>query len=380
MAMEKKYLIINIGSTSKKYGLYFDKSLALKIHLEDRNPEYFSTVNGEEKKITKNEYERSIEYLLERAKGLIKDKKEIIAIGIRIVAPGIYFQKNRIIDKKFMSELKTASNIAPLHIKPTLKEINSLKKLFPKVKICGISDSEFHANIPDVSRYYSIPKEIASKFEILRYGYHGISVKAALLEVKKLMGNLPSRIILCHLGGGSSITAVKDGKSLDTSMGFTPLEGIMGSTRSGNIDVLLGLYLIKKLKIKNPEEYFNTKCGLLGLSKTSGDLRDLIKSKNEDSLLAIDIFANQIKKQIGAYHALLNGLDILIFTGGIGVGSVVARLKICKNLDSLGVVIDEKLNQENKHKSICASSSKVKILVIDSDEMGQILEDMLTLL
>ncbi|MBS3168725.1 acetate/propionate family kinase [Candidatus Woesearchaeota archaeon] len=353
--MEGRVLIINIGSTSKKYALYSDKMLCT-ITLNNDLTGYYKSKQTTKLKINSKEYKYSINFIINFLvnSNLIKSKDEINKIVIRIVSPGIYFQKNRLIDKEFISKLKIAKSMAPLHISPTLEEIKLLKKEFPRTKLIAISDSAFHSTLPDVAKYYAIPKNHSDYLQIYRYGYHGISIKSVLEKIK---GKLPDKIIICHLGGGSSITAIKNGKSIDTSMGFTPLEGIPMGSRSGNLDPSIIIYLLKNIS-SNPNKLdilINQESGLLGLSQYSSSLKDLIKNSNfKSSKLAIDKFVYEIKKYIGSYYSILGDLDLLIFTGAIGYNSEKIRNLICKDLPYL---------------------NKVKIIFIETNELEQMFKE-----
>jgi len=317
--MDKKYLIINIGSTSKKYALYSDKEL------------FFINLNEDVELILK----------LLISKNLIVNKNEISGIGIRIVAPGDYFLDNKFIDNSYLLRLKKAEEIAPLHIKPVLSEIQKLKILFPSIPIIGISDSAFHKYLPEISKNYALPKNITKKFEIYKFGYHGISISSILSQLK----NIPKKIIICHLGGGSSVTAIKNGKSFDTSMGFTPLEGIYGSTRIGDIDPGALIYLSKKFNSKELEDMVNNKSGLLALGNS--DMKVLLKSSKK----AVDTYVYKVKKYIGSYIAALNGVDLIIFSGAIGENSEIIQSKICEGF---------------------IQEQKIKISVVKSNEMEEI--------
>jgi len=361
MEMERMHLIVNVGSTSKKYTLYYGENKSLNFNIT------------EDEKHFKNS-SKYIFFTLKK-KGLIKSHEDIYIIGFRIVAPGVYFLENRVIDSNYIQRLKLSSEMAPLHIKPTLNEIQSLRKIFTKTKFIGVSDSVFHKNTPNVAKLYAIPSNETSKLQIYRYGYHGISIQSVLRKFT----NLPKKVIVCHLGGGCSITAVKNSRSLDTSMGFTPLEGVTMSTRVGNIDAGALIYLNKKLKLSPDklEEYLNTKCGLLGLSGASSNLKKILELNNLKSNIAVDHFVYSIKKYIGSYYAALNGLDLLIFTGAIGEHSHKIRSLICKNLESLGIILDENenLKKVDSEGFIHSKKSKVKIAVLEPNESNEILRE-----
>lgn len=296
------FVMANIGSSSKKYTIYQTEN---------------SKIQFKQKIVIDKQLQNTAKNVL---KDLPLDKAKTI-FGLRVVAPGIFFQDHRTINQKFISELKKRKKFAPLHITPVLEEIKLIKKHYPKSKLIACSDSNFHKNIPVYARSYAIPVDISKKNEIYRYGYHGLANQSAISQLKKEK-LLRSKTVICHLGSGCSITAVKRGKSVDNSMGFSPLEGIMGSTRSGTIDPT----------IKIPNKILNQESGFKGLTGTS-DLRAILKNlkepKNKD---ALDIFIHQIKKRIGSAIATLNGIDLLVFTGGIGENSKKIRDLILKNL------------------------------------------------
>ncbi len=319
--MEGKYLIVNVGSTSKRYAVYFRNKSVFNIH--------FKTNSGLPK----------ISDVLKK-NNVIKNGVEITKIAVRVVSPGLYFQQNRIIDKDYLRMLGKSVSMAPLHIRPTFEEIKELQKQFPSSMIIGVSDSRFHSTLPEIAKLYAIPIRDSRRLQIYRYGYHGISVSSVISQIKSKYKKIPSRIIVCHLGGGSSITAVKNGKSVETSMGFTPLEGLPMSTRSGNIDFNAGLYILKSKKITSIEEYLNEKSGFLGISEISDSmdkLTKLSKSGNKKASLAVDKFVYEVEKYIGAYAAVLGGVDFLVFTGAIGENSHFIRNLIIKKFKFLGI-------------------------------------------
>lgn len=422
----KKYLIINLGSASKKYSLYEDEREVFRAHFEMEDSDFVVTESvgaaHEKTKISQEEYNNSGKRLLDVlvSKNIIKDAGEIAALGFRVVAPGEYFVKVQRIDAKYRDKLKEAYEMAPLHISAVLKGIEEFMNLLPNTSMIGVSDSAFHSTIPEMARLYALPIEDGRKYGIYRYGYHGISVASVLNTAKEMLGspphlsdannqsdidmekckisnlpfqspeskcggNLPPRVIVCHLGSGSSITAVKDGKSIDTSMGFTPLEGVVMATRTGDIDPGALLYLGKKLNLSFDEmdEYLNHKCGLLGLSGKESGVRELIeleKQGDENAKTALAVWAYRVKKYIGAYTAALGGLDLLIFTATIGERSFIMRERICDGLGNLGIAIDkEKNNQLNGGKSgfIENGALPVKVAVITTDEMKQIAREIM---
>ncbi len=386
--MDKKILIINTGSASKKYALYSEGVELFKIHFEKENGNIVATTKtgeqSQEVTVTQAEYDSSLEYLLQvmLTNNVIADKNEISAAGVRIVAPGYYFLANKIINDEYLAKLQEAREQAPLHLKPAMAEIDQLKRVMPGVPMVGVSDSAFHATLPPQARLYNIPEDMASKYGIYRFGYHGISAQSVVAKIKNMMGTVPPRTIICHLGSGSSIHAIKDGASLDTTMGFTPLEGLTMGTRIGNIDAGAVLYLFQKsgMSVGDLETYFNTQCGLFGLSGKTPDIRELVELENagdQKAKLALDAFVYSVRKYIGAYTAVMGGLDLLVFTATIGERSYVMRNKICEGLANLGV----KLNQDKNNQTISADgfindeSAPVKIAVIPTDEMGQMAKE-----
>jgi len=383
--MKKKTLIINTGSVSKRHALYVGDEKISNSHFEKHSNDNFTssiTISNikEKRKLSKEEFLNSTEYFLDflNEKKILEDREEINTIGLRIVAPGKYFLEDKIIDEKYLNELTSVKESAPLHINPIIDEIKYLNENFKRATIIGISDSKFHKDIPECFRYYSIKKKDSEKHDIHRYGYHGISASSIVEDIKKKEGNVPNKLIICHLGSGSSVTAIKDGKSFNTSMGFTPLEGLTMRTRVGNIDSGALIYLSKREKwnFDDLEDYLNTKCGLFGLSG-EGDTRMIVElSRNGDknAILSLDIYANDVKEYIGAYSALLNGLDVLVFSGAIGEGSNIIRSKICQDLEYIGIKIDNEKNEKTIDIDGVISDDKslVKVLVIITNETEEI--------
>ncbi|MFH0755592.1 MAG: acetate/propionate family kinase [bacterium] len=384
-----KYLIVNTGSVSAKYAIYSEKSELFFGHFEIEADKIIVTFynNGEKDKsriinINEEIFKNSLNFFIEEAikNNIIENKNDISCLGVRIVSPGTYFQTDRIINEDFISKIIEKKEEAPRHIPNTLKEIEKIKKIFNQIPIIGISDSAFHKNVPDFVKYYAIPKKVAEDLDIYHFGYHGISTRSIInkLSVKnKYINNLSSKkIIICHLGGGISVVAVKNGKSFDTSMGYTPLQGLIMSTRVGDIDPIAVMFLGQKLNknITELEAYFNNECGLLGLSGKSSDIRDLIeleKKGDEFAKLALEKFIMSIKKYIGSYIAEMGGVDAIIFSGTIGERSFIMRERICEGLEFLGIKLNKKINNETIgfDKKINTIFSPVEILVICTDEM-----------
>ena len=384
-----KYLIVNTGSASKKYAIYEDGVEIAFVHLEKNEEGYECGLRyggkNETTKITDKNFDKSLIFLFDllKSKNIIADKNEIARIGIRVVAPGKYFQSHRIIDSEYIKNLKIAEKKAPLHLEVIFEEIKRLKSFFGgKIKMVGVSDSEFHSTMPEKAKNYAINSIDAEKYEIYRYGYHGISARSIVNKLQSA-GTLPEKIVVCHIGGGVSVMAVKNGVSVETSMGFTPLEGMVMANRVGDIDSGAVVYLSQVLGLKGFKllQYLNKKCGLFGLSGgMSGDVRDLLKAEeegNKKAKLALDTYVYKIQKQIGASFVALGGIDMLVFSGTVGERSYKMRKRICDGLESLGVVIDQNMN-DGKEGIDCvfnSSESKVKIQVVKTDEMKVIAEE-----
>jgi acetate kinase len=294
----------------------------------------------------------------------------IKAIAHRVVHGGPINQP-QLITKKLLRELDNYSQLAPLHNIPEIKAIRLCLKKYNYIPQFAIFDTSFHSTIPEKAYMYAIPYEYYQKYKIRKYGFHGQSHAYIAEETAKILKKPINKlkIISCHLGNGCSITAIENGKSIDTSMGFTPLEGLVMGTRAGDIDPATIPFLIEKehINVKEVCNILNNKSGLLGLSGVSRDVRDLIKSDSKRAKLALDVAIYRLVKYIGAYNLILKGADAIVFTAGIGENEKGIRRKICEYLSPLGIEIDEKKN-ENNNLIISKSSSKIKILVIPADE------------
>ncbi|MBI3633137.1 MAG: acetate kinase [Candidatus Vogelbacteria bacterium] len=323
-----KVLIVNTGSDSHKYAIYEDGQEFARAHFEKSDDGFVATVfaSGLKKQIllTAEQYSESFKHFLFllKSENIITNLGEVGVIGCRVVAPGEFFWTHSDIDDDYLSRLRSVEKQAPLHITPIIIEIEEIKATLPGVRLVGVSDSEFHKDMPQVARLYSLPREDRENLSIYRYGYHGISVSSTVRKIGVFIGEVPARVIVCHLGGGCSVTAIKDGRSIDTSMGFTPLEGLAMGSRIGNIDSGAALFLgqSRGMSYSELETYFNTKCGLLGLSGKTKDVRELIeleKSGDQGAKLALASFAYGVRKYIGSYMAALGGLDLLVFTATI---------------------------------------------------------------
>lgn len=376
-------LAVNTGSSSKKYALFEGENEAFSAHFEKTKEGiiagFLSNGAREEKNISEADYKDGVGFFIESAveKGVIANSGDIARVGVRIVAPGEYFYSHSLINDAYIKKLEEAKEEAPLHIGPIVSEIEEIREALPEIEIVAVSDSFFHRTIPAAARDYAIPKEAREEYGIHRFGFHGISVSSVARSAEELCGELPERMIVCHLGSGASITAVKDGASLDTSMGFTPLEGLIMGTRVGDIDPGALIYLGERsgLGYRELEEYLNNKCGLLGASGISGDMKELLdleRNGGADAKEAIEMFVYRIKKYIGAYAAALGGIDLLVFTATIGERSSILRERIVSGLGFLGLELDHSSNSEVSEEPRFISAGSEKIAVIPAMELREI--------
>lgn len=303
---------------------------------------------------------------------IIESYKEIDAIGHRVVHGGDYFKEAALINNSSISYIKIFSELAPLHNPYQLNGILACKAYIPNVRQIAVFDTAFHQTIPDYAHMYALPLEYYKKFKIRKYGFHGTSHKYVSGEAIKLLKKKNTKIITCHLGNGSSITAVKDGKSIETSMGFTPVDGVLMGTRVGNLDPSVPLFLIKdkKMKAEEVDIVLNKKSGFLGLTQMVSDLRDvygLAKKGNAKAIVAMNMLVHRITSFIGAYVAVMNGVDAIVFTGGIGENADYVREAVIERVSYLGAKLDKRKNKSN-NLEIHTSSSKVKLFVIPTNE------------
>ena len=388
-------LVINCGSSSIKYQLINrEKRKALAKGLLEKigkaNSWQIHHIGG---KVVKKQdevanYEEGLEsilaLLLDKKRGVIKDASEISAVGHRVVHGGEDFFHSVLIDDEVVKTIKSYISLAPLHNPPNLAGIKAARSLLPDAPQVAVFDTAFHQTLPEKAFLYALPYQYYEKYRIRRYGFHGTShryiAERAAKFLKKPLKEL--KIITCHLGNGCSITAIDKGKSIDTSMGFTPLEGLVMGTRCGDIDAAAVLFLMGKenLTTAQMDNLLNKQSGLLGISGISNDLREVQKwvvKGDQRAKLTLEVFAYRIKKYIGAYSAVLGGLDALIFSAGIGENEANIRDKVCQGLEFLGVYLDKKKNRASSKASrfISTESSPAKILVIPTNEEEMIAEE-----
>lgn len=393
-----KILVINAGSSSLKYQLIdMDTESVLCKGLCERIT--FSggeltqkTADGRVLNVKQDMKDHTdaiqlvLNAMVDQKYGAIKSISEIGAVGHRVLHSGEDFKSSVVIDDEVIRICEKNAELGPLHMPGNIACIKSCKAVMPNVPMVAVFDTTFHSTMPAKAFMYGIPYSVYEQYKVRKYGFHGTSHKFVSEETIKLLGLQNGRIIVCHLGNGSSISAVKDGKCLDTSMGFTPLEGLVMGTRSGDIDPAASEYIRAKLNL-TPEElvqYLNKKCGMLGVSELSSDMRDLesaINQGDEKAKLAVEVAAYRIKKYIGSYAAVLNGVDAIVFTGGIGEHSDLMRELVMKDMEYLGVDFDFEANKGRGDgvRFISKRQSKVKVLILPTNEELSIARETLQL-
>lgn len=383
-----KVLVINCGSSSLKYQLMdmdtkktMAKGLVERIGLPGAMLTH-RPQNGEKEVIVAElpDHVAAIKLVLDAIVnpefGVLRSLEEIDAVGHRVLHGGEKVTGSVLIDEKVKQAIEDCIELGPLHNPANLAGILACEKMMPGTPQVAVFDTAFHQTMPPESYLYGIPYELYEKYKIRRYGFHGTSHKYVSQRAAELMGKRPEKLklISCHLGNGSSITAIKNGKSVETSMGFTPLEGLMMGTRSGDLDPAIVSFIMNKENWTSDEvnDFLNKKCGVLGLSGVSSDFRDLERAAeqgNHRAQLALDVFVHDVKKYIGAYAALLDGVDGIIFTAGLGENSPEMRKAVCSTLGYLGVSIDDEKNAvRGKEIDISKWGAKCKVLVIPTNE------------
>ena len=381
-----KVLVLNCGSSSIKYQ-FFDtvqqavlaKGLIERVGMSGAVLNH-SRADGDSVRIVGEilDHTIAIEYvlavMLSKNHGVIEDKEDIDAVGHRVVHGGETFKGSVLVNDEVMKALQDNVEIAPLHNPPNIKGIQAVSRILPNVPQCAIFDTAFHAQMPQHAYLYGLPFELYKRHHIRRYGFHGTSHRYVSEMAAKELGKPLSelKIITTHLGNGCSIAAVDKGISVDTSMGFTPLEGLLMGTRSGDVDPQVILYIMGKegLTLSEMNTLLNKHSGLIGVSGESSDMREVItsmKEGNKRSKYAYDIFVYRIKKYIGAYIAAMGGCDAVVFTGGVGENSVDVRKSVCENMEFLGMDLDEE-RSEKKEILISKDGSRIKIFRIPTNE------------
>ncbi|MGO1469337.1 MAG: acetate/propionate family kinase [Tissierella sp.] len=392
-------LVINCGSSSLKYQLVdmkdesvLVKGLVERIGIEGARIKHETTgkeevIIEEPMKDHKKALELVLDAVIDKDYGAIKSMDEIGAVGHRVVHGGEVFSGSVIIDEKVMQALEDCIELAPLHNPPNIMGIEACKALMPETPMVGVFDTAFHQTIPAENYIYPLPYKYYEDYKVRRYGFHGTSHKYVSKRAAEILNKdiKDLNIVTCHLGNGSSVTAVEGGKSIDTSMGFTPLEGLVMGTRSGDIDPAIIPFIMEKENIDFHEvnNILNKKSGVLGISGISSDFRDLeiaANEGNERAKLALDVFCNRVTKYIAAYSAQMCSIDVLVFTAGIGENSDTIREGICDGLECLNIIIDPELNKTRGKEAIISKNiGGVTIMVIPTNEELMIARDTLNL-
>ena len=384
-------LIINAGSSSLKYqlmdpetGVVSAKGLCERIGIDGR-----LNHNANGKKVVKDipmpthseAIAATLDILVDPVDGVIKSVNEIDAVGHRVLHGGMEFSDSCIIDDEVIKAIEKCIPLGPLHNPANLMGIRACQAVMPKTPQVAVFDTAFHMTMPPKAYRYAIPKEYYENDDIRRYGFHGTSHKYVARRTAELIGKKEFKMVNCHLGNGSSMSAIKDGKCQDTTMGLSPLAGVPMGTRSGDIDPCVVQFICNKygMSVDDCLTMLNKKSGMLGLSGTSSDFRDLdagAKAGNEDCKLALDKFCYEVAKYVGAYAAALNGIDVLTFTAGVGENDAATRAAICEYLSFMGVKIDpEKNNTRGKEALISADDSAVQVWVVPTNEELMIAQD-----
>ena len=383
-----KILVLNCGSSSIKYQLFTmtSRSVIVKGGIEKLGMKgsFLKHVRQDGQVVVFEgeimDHKIGIEYILgvltSEKHGCLKSLDELEAIGHRVVHGGERFNSSVLLTEDVLAEVTKCIDIAPLHNPPNLKGISAMEELIPGIPQVGVFDTAFHQTMEPKAYMYGIPYVLYKKYGIRRYGFHGTSHRYVTKRACDLLGvdYNTQKIISCHLGNGASVAAVKNGKSFDTSMGFTPLEGLMMGTRCGDLDVGVVQFIMEKEEIgsRTANTLFNKHAGMLGVSGVSSDMREIEMAKasgNERAALALDIYNYRVKKYIGSYIAAMGGLDILILTGGIGENAATTREGVLCDLDFLGVSLDYTKNKGFRSEGIISTpDSKVKIMVVPTDE------------
>ncbi|HBJ9566650.1 TPA: acetate kinase [Staphylococcus pseudintermedius] len=394
--MSKLILAINAGSSSLKFQLIempeeklITKGLVERIGLKDSI--FTIEVNGEKIKEVQDikDHEQAVNMMLESLQkhGVINDINEIDGTGHRVVHGGELFTESALVTDDVIKDIEKLTDLAPLHNPANLMGIQAFRKLLPEIPHVAIFDTSFHQTMPESAYLYSLPYDYYKKYGIRKYGFHGTSHKYVSQRAAEMLGKPIEelRIISCHIGNGASIAAIDGGKSIDTSMGFTPLAGVTMGTRSGNIDPALIPFLMEKTG-KTADEVLNIlnkESGLLGITGTSSDLRDIeddAKNGEERAELALEVFASRIHKYMGSYATRMHGVDVIIFTAGVGENSDAVRARVLEGLEFMGVYWDPRKNEglRGKEAELNYPHSPVKVLVIPTNEEVMIARDVMT--
>lgn len=392
-----KILVLNCGSSSIKYQLFnmatqtvCAKGLVDKVGMQGSLIKY-EKENGQKVRFEGEivDHQTGIEYILgiltSKKHGCLKDLDEIDAVGHRVAHGGEHFNKSEFIDEHVEEEIRKCFELAPLHNPANMKGIEAIKLLIPDIPQVAVFDTAFHQSMPEHAYMYAIPYSLYKKYGIRRYGFHGTSHSFIASRACEILNNdiREMKIITCHLGNGASMCAIKNGKSYDTSMGFTPIEGLIMGTRCGDLDIGVVTFIMDKEEIglSSTNTLFNKQSGMLGITGVSSDMREIEieawEKGNERAELGLNMYFYRVKKYIGAYAAAMGGVDLIIFAGGIGENGPETREHICEGLEYMGVEFDKSKNDgvRSKEKVISKDDSKVKVMVIPTNEEFVIAHD-----
>ncbi|TJY44305.1 acetate kinase [Cohnella pontilimi] len=382
-------LVINSGSSSLKYQLYdmkiesvLAKGRVERIGMETSILSHEAEGKPETREVSEildhtTAIKKVLDMLTHREFGVLRTIEEVDAVGHRIVHGGESFRESVLVTEDVKLEIRRLFDLAPLHNPAHMMGITAVERNLPEVPQAVVFDTAFHQTMPPVSFMYAIPMVFYKKHKVRRYGFHGTSVDYVSRCASDFLGRPLSelKLVVCHIGNGASCTAVLHGKSHDTSMGMTPLEGLMMGTRSGDLDPAIVTFAINKedLTLNEVNSMLNKHSGLLAVSGVSGDVREVVEAMNngsENAKLAFEMYANRIRKYIGAYAASMNGIDALVFTAGVGENSALLRSEVCKGLTFLGLALDDKRNEErsDQARSISTADSRVDVLVVPTNE------------
>ncbi|WP_018962836.1 acetate/propionate family kinase [Coprothermobacter platensis] len=389
-----KILVLNAGSSSLKFQLFdmedesvMAKGIVERIGLQKPSMTYTAKEKTKFEKDEPISHKEALQWVLDTLTstdhGVISSLDEIGAVGHRVVHGGEDFTGSVLIDDKVIESLERNKNLAPLHNPPNLTGIYATQTVLPNVPMVGVFDTAFHSTMPEKAYLYGLPIELYEKYKVRRYGFHGTSHHYVAQEAARRLGKdiKDLKIITAHLGNGASVCAIKGGQSIDTSMGFTPLEGLVMGTRSGDIDPAIVIWMMRELGMSYDEvdNVLNKKSGILGLVRgRSYDMRDIedwMAAGDEEARRAMDVYCYRLKKYIGSYAAVLGGLDVLVFTAGVGENSPILREIVCDGLEFLGIKIDKEKNNVKGDAIISAADSKVTVMSIRTDEELMIARD-----
>lgn len=384
-----KILVINAGSSSLKYQLIdmesegvIAKGICERIGIDGILTQKRPNCDDYKVNAAMPDHKAAIELVLEALvdpeHGAVKSMKEIGAVGHRMVHSGEDFDRSVAVTDEVMKICRDNLELAPLHQPANIMGVEACQAVMPGTPMVLVFDTAFHSTMPDYAYMYGIPYEMYKQYKVRRYGFHGTSHKFVAAEAAAFLGKDVSKlkIVTCHLGNGSSITAVDGGKSVDTSMGFTPLEGVPMGTRSGDIDPSVVEFMMGKtgMNVHEALSFLNKKCGMLGLSGVGSDFRDLTAAEaagNERARMALDVFSYQVKKFVGSYTAAMNGLDVLVFTAGVGENTPEVRERVCKDMSFFGIELDNEKNRNGERgviREISTPKSKVRVLIVPTNE------------